>query len=334
MAVRAPDVAPGADLHNVVPFLPRRVPDAQAPEVALPSDVARLPANALKRERLRLAAFVAVSLALHGGLLMAFWREPVPLASIGVEVISVEIVVGATAPPGVAPTPGQQQVQAAAAPETETTETDKAEERATAQLQTVEVAREETAPEQKIEQQKPREAKPVEPKFEIAAAPQEPAQAEQKPAVAMVETPAPDTASAKPQETPPSPTEVTLLPQPEEKPVEKKPELKPVQAAPPKPVKDAKPAQGPPSYRRADTREGSARGQGVDAFDRGEQCGCRPFRRFQQLPGPRLGASAPLPAISRRCPRPRRPGHRDGVVRPRRRRTRNVRAACEGLRRG
>jgi len=257
-AVRAPDVAPGVDLHNVVPFLPRRVPDAQAPEIALPSDVARLPAYALTRERLRLAAFVAVSLALHGGLLMAFWREPVPLASIGVEVISVEIVVGATAPPGVAPTPGQQQVQAAAAPETETTETDKAEERATAQLQTVEVAREETAPEQKIEQQKPREAKPVEPKFEIAAAPQEPAQAEQKPAVAMVETPAPDTASAKPQETPPSPTEVTLLPQPEEKPVEKKPELKPVQAAPPKPVKDAKPAQDPRRI-AAPTREKAAR---------------------------------------------------------------------------
>jgi protein TonB len=83
-------------------------------------------------------------------------------------------------------------------------------------------------------------------------------QAEQKPAVAMIETPVPDTATAKPQETAPPPTEVTLLPQPEEKPVEQKPEPKPVQAAPPKPVKDAKPAKEPRRI-AAPTREKSSR---------------------------------------------------------------------------
>ena len=249
----------GADLGNVVPFMRPRGNARTAPAVALPADAQR-PGDALARERLRLAAFATVSLALHAGLFMAFWREPVPLASIGVEVISVELVIGATAPPGVAPTQGEQQVNAAAAAETEETKVDKVDEKATEQPQTVEVAREETAPEQKPEQPKADEAKPEEPKkFETAAAPQEPAQAEQKPAVAMVETPAPDTATAKPQETPPPPPiEVTLLPQPEEKPVEKKAEPKPVQAAPPKPVKDAKPAKEPRRI-AAPTRETPAR---------------------------------------------------------------------------
>ena len=144
----------GADLGNVVPFMRPRGNARTAPAVVLPADAARPGAGGLTRERLRLAAFVTASLALHAGLFMAFWREPAPLASIGMEVISVEIVVGATAPAGVAPTQGEQQVNAAAAPETEETEVDKAEEKATAQPQTVEVAREETAPEQKTEQPK------------------------------------------------------------------------------------------------------------------------------------------------------------------------------------
>jgi periplasmic protein TonB len=248
----------GADLGNVVPFMRPRGNAHTAPAVVLPADAARPGAGGLTRERVRLAAFVTASLALHAGLVMALWREPAPLASIGLEVISVEIVLGTTAPAGVAPTQGEQQVIAAAAPETEATEVDKAEEQATAQPQTVEVAREETAPEQKTEQPKAAETKPEETKDETAAAPQEPAQAEQKPAVAMVETPTPDTATAKPQETPPLPTEVTLLPQPEEKPVEKKAEPKPVQAAPPKPVKDAKPAKEPRRI-AAPTRENAAR---------------------------------------------------------------------------
>ena len=262
MPARAEHLLPandtGADLGNVVPFMRPRGNARTAPAVVLPADAARPGAGGLTRERLRLAAFATASLALHAGLFMALWREPVPLASIGVEVISVEIMVGATAPAGVAPTQGEQQVNSAAAPETEETQVDKAEEKATAQPQTVEVAREETAPEQKTEQPKATETKPEETNDETAAAPQEPAQTEQKPAVAMVETPAPDTATAKPQETPPSPTEVTLLPQPEEKPVEKKAEAKPVQAAPPKPVKDAKPAKEPRRI-AAPTRETPAR---------------------------------------------------------------------------
>ena len=203
---------------------------------------------------------------------------------------------------------------------------DKAEEKATAQPQTVEVAREETAPEQKTEQPKAERQSRTSRRFETAAAPQEPAQAEQKPAVAMVETPAPDTATAKPQETPPPPPlEVTLLPQPEEKPVEKKAEPKPVQAAPPKPVKDAKPAKEPRRI-AAPTRETPAReAKASNAIDRGEQCGRRALGPGHELSGSRVGASAPPPAISLRCAQPRRPGHRDRVVRARRRRARDLR---------
>jgi protein TonB len=231
-----------ASLGNVIPFARPRADARNAPAVSLPADV-RAPASSLVRERMRLIAFAALSLAIHGGLFAAFWREPEPLASIGVEVISVELLLGATAPAGLSPTPGQNEVEAAAAAATEETEVAKAEEKATAQEQTVQVAKEETAPEQRTEPPKADERKPEEPKYETAAAPVELAQAERKPAVAMVETPNPDTATAKPQEKPPEANEVTLLPQPEEKPVENKPEPKPVQAAPPKPVKDVKPAK-------------------------------------------------------------------------------------------
>lgn len=247
----------GTDLGNVVPFMRPRGGRA-APTVALPADAAQLVRPSLTRERARLAALITLSLAVHAGLFAAFWREPTPLASIGVEVISLEIVVGATAPAGAAVTEGQQEVNAAAAPETETPESEKADTKATTQEQTVEVAKQETAPEQQTPPQKAEIAKPEEQKYETAAAPEEPAVAEQKPAVAMVETPTPDTATAKPQDVPPPPTEVTLLPQPEEKPIEKKVERKPVQAAPPKPVKDAKPAKEAKRI-AAPTRENASR---------------------------------------------------------------------------
>ncbi len=243
------------DFSNVLPFARPRGSDA--PEVALPSDLARL--SQAGAPRWRNAAGAAFSLAIHGGLLVLFLlhQEP-PLNSIGLEVMSVEIVLGATAPAGVATTPGENQAQSTSAPEEQSTEVAQTEPKATEQEQSVEVAKQDTAPEQKTEQSKS-EAKPHEAKtYETAAAPEaQPAQAEPKPAVAMVESPNPEMATAAPRETPPDATEVTLLPQPD-KPVENKPDPKPVQAAPPKPVKNAKPAE---EQRRiaAPTREKAAR---------------------------------------------------------------------------
>lgn len=210
-----------ADLRNVVPFAR---PRASAPEIVLPSGAARLSGASAPRDRIRLLAFAALSLALHGALLAAAWREPVPLASIGVEVMSVEIVVGATAPAGTAQTPGEQEVQSAAAPDPQPTEPQREpEQKATEQPQTVQVAPEERAPERDTQ-------------AEAAPDPQ--------PAIAMVETPKPEEATAKAQDTPPDTPAVSLLPQPEEEPADPKPDAKPVQAQP-KPVQHAAPAQEP-----------------------------------------------------------------------------------------
>src|SRR5436190_387487 len=68
-----------ADLGNVVPFMRPRGSARAAPAVALPTDAARLARTGLTRDRARLAAFITLSLALHAGLFMALWREPVPL---------------------------------------------------------------------------------------------------------------------------------------------------------------------------------------------------------------------------------------------------------------
>ena len=233
----------GAALGKVVPFTH---PRGYAPTwPAIPADLVWAARPHSMREDTWFAAFVTLSLAAHVGLFIAMWSEPVPLASIGVEVISVEFVLGATAPAGIAATEGEQHVNAAVASETKAAEVDKSEEKATAQPQALEIAREETAPEQQTEQPKAAETKLEKTTYDETAAPsQERAQTEQKPAVAMVETPSPETATARPEETP-TPPEATPPPQPAERPIEKKERPKPVHAAPPKSVKDAMPAQEP-----------------------------------------------------------------------------------------
>jgi protein TonB len=142
--------------RNVVPFMRPPAAGTHAPEIALPADAAHLPATGAARDRMRLLAFAALSLAMHAGLLAAFWRDPVPLASIGVEVMSIEIVVGATAPAGVAQAPGENEVQAVAAPEPQQPEPPREQEQlATVQPQDVQVAPEEKAPEQAAKSETP-----------------------------------------------------------------------------------------------------------------------------------------------------------------------------------
>ena len=236
--LRAPrrDVPPpsklneGADLTNVVPFLRPRAADTLAPIVTLPADaLAPTPAN-LTRDRLRMAAFLALSVALHAGIFVYYlWREPTPLASIGVEVISAEIVVGATQPAGAAPTPGENQInsqESKADPSPAETPQDKL---TTTQEQFVPVAGQETAP---------AETETAQPQT------QEPAK--QTAAVAMVENPnTPEMATVTPKEIPPETSEISLLPQPEQKtetPAEPKPAAKP-EAKKPEPVVKPKPVK-------------------------------------------------------------------------------------------
>lgn len=109
-----------ADLGNVVAFAPpRRKADKVTvpPPVVAYSDrmVPALPGSGMAR---RFALFVA-SFLLHAGLLAAFWSSPAPVASIGAEVISIEVTLGADTAAGLAAAPGEQDVQVAAAAETQ-----------------------------------------------------------------------------------------------------------------------------------------------------------------------------------------------------------------------
>ncbi|MTW17564.1 TonB family protein [Rhodoplanes serenus] len=73
----------------------------------------------------RSAAVAVASVLLHAAALAAFARVPPPAASIGVEVVSVELVLGADTAAGLAPVPGMSETVSAAAsgePAPETTE--------------------------------------------------------------------------------------------------------------------------------------------------------------------------------------------------------------------
>jgi periplasmic protein TonB len=205
------------DLSNVIPFARPRRAGAAAP-FPLPSVAAdERPAPQLAKIAIGASiAFFAVSLALHSGLLAMFWHEPRPRPSIGVEAISVEIVIGATAPAGAEPTPGEK--EAVPAPQAEEHAEDKivtgASRATTVMPQEVPVAAEETALE--AQPQTIPEVQTVEPK------PQE------QP---------PETATAELQEST-EPTERTQAPRPQVQAVQKAPERKRIDAP-----KDKKAAQ-------------------------------------------------------------------------------------------
>jgi protein TonB len=260
-----------AGLGNVIPFQRPRAAVSHAPDVALPTDAARVPAPRLAGERARLALFAALSLAVHAALFMYFWREPEPLVSIGVEAISAEIVLGASEESA-----GLEKERGDAPETTRYNDADYPQQmphereptrRATEQTQSVPVGPTETVPERETALE--RQADEPMPADNKAAPRERRRPAESKPAIAMVENPAPELATAVPREIPPDTMDVSLLPQREGKPVEtaepkpveppkpiaKKPE--PVQAAP-KPVKNAVSAK---ERRRIDapTRENPTR---------------------------------------------------------------------------
>jgi periplasmic protein TonB len=98
------------DLSNVVPFARRRAVEAEFP--LAPVAAADRPASSQPDFGVgRRIALLTGSLMLHGLLLAMFWQEPAPLASIGVESMSVEITLGATNAAGLAPQPGEQEVE-------------------------------------------------------------------------------------------------------------------------------------------------------------------------------------------------------------------------------
>jgi protein TonB len=63
----------------------------------------------MRKEPAIFSALVLASALIHGGLLAALNREPPPMASIGIEAISVELVLGANSSAGPATTPSEAQ---------------------------------------------------------------------------------------------------------------------------------------------------------------------------------------------------------------------------------
>lgn len=101
---RAAKAAGLADLGKVIPFSRgrRSLPEGDAPGPRITDDDRPAPIVAEPFFRFRLFVLMTCSLALHAALFALLWRAPEPLASIGIETISVEIVLGAQTPAGVA----------------------------------------------------------------------------------------------------------------------------------------------------------------------------------------------------------------------------------------
>jgi TonB family protein len=217
------------DLSNVVPFA-RPSRHAGAAAIPLPSIAATdRPAPSSSRWGLpSQIALIVGSVALHGLVLAMFWRDPPPLASVGIESISAEMVLGADTAAGLSPAAGEQELQPTPAAEAVAPDEAVAEqsEAATVMPREVAVAVQETAPEAR-----PQERPPEQPSAEPQ--PQEPPE----PDMAVAEIPA----EVRPQERPPeraTPLEAQHVQEaPERKridaPTEKKPaEKRRVAAAP------------------------------------------------------------------------------------------------------
>ena len=203
------------DLSKVVPFArPRRGAGTESNAPGVMISPAERPAPLLPGGRPWLQALLlTISLIVHGGVLYLFWREPEPRAGIGIEAISVDLVVVDNRPAGAAPTPGESSIQSSRVDETKPTETpvEKAE-LAEAPAVKADDARGETVKEQPAEQSKEQERQKI----------------------AMVETPqAAEIPTVRPSETPPD-AKAVIVP-PREQPKKGKPEPKQKKAEQPKP---------------------------------------------------------------------------------------------------
>lgn len=124
--VRLPVVRPAnggqaGRLDNVVPFVrPRRDPavgDAIAPTMTADDRPAPRPPAPL---RSRAVLVSVLSIAAHAAVLAAFLREPAPQASIGLVVVSAELVLGGDTAAGIASTASTSEIDSSPQPVAET----------------------------------------------------------------------------------------------------------------------------------------------------------------------------------------------------------------------
>lgn len=240
-------------LGNVIPFRRLKPSQAATPDcvVSLATRPAPLPAR-LSSRRFWLA--LAVTVAAHAAAFAIFLQEPPPLASIRVEAVSVELVVGDNRLAGNGEVTSESQITDTAPPAPEVAnelmqppeQSEKTSEAADKPTELVAVG------------PTPAESKPAEPdqKTEQPArqSVEEKAEAKSEPQVVVEEALQKTTEPEKPVEKPP----VTAAPEPETpKPIETKPvETKPVEP-PVKPVETKKPVETrkPVETKRADTKK-------------------------------------------------------------------------------
>lgn len=248
-SVELPRDPPDADAGNVVSLAHVRAGRNHAgggtpPPMASPTpDDRPAPPGARGNASHRTLALALCSAVLHGAVLVAFARQPPPQASIGVEVVSVEMVVGADQLAGLAEQPGDSEASSAAsageplpepqetaASEPDTTDTAKAD---TAPDTAPEPALEEPAEEpQEVAEEAPQEAPQetaeqppeLQEPVETAEAPAEPEtrsepQVAETPAPAPAPAPAPDTEPEPVREATATTPEPDLPPPPEPAPV-------------------------------------------------------------------------------------------------------------------
>jgi protein TonB len=166
--VTTPRASPASDLSNVVPFARERKNGSQSAASPITIGPADRPAPRLSDDGIIYRVALAVgSLVFHGALFLAFWYTPPLSASVGVEAITVEVVIGADTAAGLATDRKENEVEAVA-----TAEEVKAEDKPIEQKpeppkeqppdksQVVEV---EPLPEQPKEQQKKEESVPSSP---------------------------------------------------------------------------------------------------------------------------------------------------------------------------
>lgn len=208
----APAALDGADLTNVIVLAHRRnASGAEAPSVSVKDSDRPAPA-APWTDRVPWTGLIAGALLLHLALVLTFMREPVPMASLDLESVSVEIVLGGQTEAGIAQAPSPEQ----SAPSTPSTSTPEQPQQTEQPTETAEQTKPDLRPsiEPQRDEPKPQEA-------QAAAAEPEPAPSpEPEPAPAVTEAEQ-ATKETEPEKTKPVEEPVATQPPPKQEPVEK-----------------------------------------------------------------------------------------------------------------
>jgi periplasmic protein TonB len=241
--------APPIAATNVIPFVrPRRdaLPAGSAADITFDPAARPAPLLIARERRIQIAGLLALSVGVHAGLYMLFNRDPEPMASIGLEAISVEIMLGANMPAGPAPAPAQQ-VQSAPVEKPKPIDAD-----ATAKVEETKPAEATPVQEpQRLAQSPVTEAAPERPRPQAAETPPERQEQQQVAALPAEETPAPrePELTVAPQEpTKAAPAEPDR-PEPVKTETQQSPQPKAAPKSQPK-QKDARPAPSPKTASR------------------------------------------------------------------------------------